>query len=353
MSCLGWTTFGRLCWYIEARSLCLPLGVASLFITLDSLRSCYTSLNIDLVVYRFETYNMALVDVWTGNGSYEVDSQQLVHFFPLVWDFISGHLLDLPSLVRPLSANLPARSRKSALRVLKSLFGIFKVHHAWDHDLAAYVAAMIDRSIHDDTFGKTYLIRGLQRSRNAFATLAALAEITGSWHLAIILIDVFWGHRRTVADCDRPGSIDGWARAIELLRGLVPPHDINKCVQYLAREYNGDLGFGRGRHLWRRDYFPAPRARTMPPVHYCPRISPRPGFLPLPAPEPMYHPLPSPAVSMGYVDPYRDAEMDEMKMEQEILRDKVDLLEWNQAEINAAVQMPVSGQLQLPWGGAY
>ncbi|KAF2684174.1 hypothetical protein K458DRAFT_38354 [Lentithecium fluviatile CBS 122367] len=273
---------------------------------------------------------MSWVYVHTGNGEYLAHRNEVLHHFPQLWQHIEENtLIDLPRLASELMVELPARSRKSALQVLKSLFGIFRHHDFWEGKLESRVLDTLYRLFNNDRMNAIHPTRGLRSSRNHFTTLAAFAELTDSRHLAHALLEAFWDHRHTILDYERSHKMPEWANAIEALRGLIPTHEMNKCLQYLARKYNDNLDFGRGRHLRRADWMPAPRAHTMPPVYYRQRIMPHPGYLPLPPPEPLAIGYPSPAHSLNYLDD-RDVEMDHMKVEQEILRERVENLEVNQ-----------------------
>jgi hypothetical protein len=347
----GFEGRGRLQVYKEEILFCPCCAV----VALSPLRATYvfatTPTSSKLCLFEGLGASSMEISVYTGSTFYMVDCHLLRHYFPQLWHCFDGRNLDLVLLVDQLPAGLFSRSRKSTLSVLKVLFGFFRRSNAWDDEVTEHVTSRFLSNVNHDMQRGVHHIRGLQRSRAAFTTSASLAALTESRQLAVTLVDVFWDQRRDLVDYERTSKLDEWACAIELLTGLVPFHDINKCLQYLARKCNNGLDFGRGRLLQRPEYIPGPRARTMPPVYYRPRISPHPGYLPLPAPEPMYDPLPSPAHSLGYVDAYRDAEIDGLKIEHEILAQKVDQLAWNQAELNAemGMQIPLPGLRQIQW----
>jgi hypothetical protein len=277
---------------------------------------------------------MSQVQVQISGPSFWIDRFLLETYFPDIWNFGDGwsfNYLDLRILADEIDMQLPHRSRSSTTKALKSVFGALA---RWNNGLDKAVGQRLHNDITDDITFRIPRDGGLQRTRNAFATHAALADKTSSTHLAVLLIDFFWDQRRVVVDYERPAKIDEWIASLEALRGLAPHQEVNRCIDYLLRKYNTPIDYGRGRRYRRPEYYAPPlrlRARTMPPVMQRPR------YLQLPPPEPMIIGLPSPAHSMGHFDAYRDAEMEELKAEQDMLAQKVDELAWNQEAINDAV----------------
>ena len=294
---------------------------------------------------------MASISVFNGQRWYPIFEGYIHQYFPRLPDYYDRlGTIDLRIIADQIRTTVPSRSRRTILTPLKSLFGFCK---SWDIE---ELEPRVERYLYD-LFARDALLplygRGLVKSRNTFAALAAFCRLAGSYQVASTLIQVFWCQRRDIVSYERTGQILEWAMALESLRGVADDHDIDRCLDYLSRKFDNGLDSGRGRHFLRPGYYPAPRSRTMPPAYYRPRIPHHPGYLALPAPDPMFHSIPSPAHSVGFIDSHRDAELDEMRMDHDNLAQKVDQLEWNQAELNAAVRMPVHGQLQLPWGGAY
>jgi hypothetical protein len=281
---------------------------------------------------------MSQVHIRIGSSNFWIDSLLLNTHFPDVWNFNNGYYgnyLDLQILADDIDMQLPYRSRSSTKKVLKSVFGSLAAR--WNNNLDRAVGNRLHNDIADDTTFQIMRNGGLQRSRHAFATHAFLADKTTSTILAELLIDFLWDQRRTIVDCERPTKIDEWIASLDALRGLAPHHEINKCIDYLLRKYNTPIPieYPRGRRFHRPEYYAPPplrlRARTMPPVMQRPR------YLQLPPPEPMLIGLPSPAHSMGHFDALRDAEMEELRVEQDVLAQKVDMLEWNQEAINEQI----------------
>ncbi|KAJ4289113.1 hypothetical protein N0V90_011455 [Kalmusia sp. IMI 367209] len=245
---------------------------------------------------------------------------------------MSSQDIDLDRLARQFSTISGRVSEPHAYHALRSFFQLLRDRSALT------VIPRLHRNL-DDLLRKQHP-NSSAKLRRHFITLAHLAYEGRSTSIADCLVDFFLVNRHTIAteDCR---YLDDWDYGIRLISTFRMTPDVGFAMHYLRKKQNemlhyrpsrydpwdDDDSMDRGRRLDRYDR--RHRSRTMPPVFYTPmpRIA-APNFLALPAPTGMMSGFPSPAVYAN--DPMRDAEMEDLRMQQQFLADKVNLLEYNQ-----------------------
>lgn len=265
----------------------------------------------------------------------------------------------------------------SILRHLKEFFRILATENQTPRTMRHHVRRHIE-DIFTGNFYATW-IAGMGATdssaqiRNKFTILASLANVTCSSELADLLIEAFLNHRNTRAIHQ---GYEIWMEALDALRGLASPYDVEKCLRLLSRvdvpggsliplSY-GKYGAGsdsrsigrynpradkymdrmermvhemednirdldRGRRISRASHWR--RSATMPPLLH-PAIA-------LPAPASWTNPFPSPAL-MPQNNHLFDHEVDN-------LRQRVSNLEFNQ-QLQMALP-PAAAMPALTWPG--
>lgn len=206
----------------------------------------------------------------------------------------------------------------------------------------------------------------VSKVRRHFLTLAYLSYKANSTTIPSILLQFFHHSRDEIANRDYV-RLGDWEHAIRHLKGLASSNDIYRELNFLSRKRN-QIPYFHNKHSTTYDssdddtnYFPqfaprgrrpnrlaypSPRARTMPPVYYppMPRIA-APNFLALPPARGILTEFPSPSV-FAQQDPFREAEMDEIRAQQEWLAEQVEQLALGQQALEDEVQVQGDGYTQ-------
>jgi hypothetical protein len=202
----------------------------------------------------------------------------------------------------------------------------------------------------------------IHKIRKHFTTLAYLSSRGASTTIPPYLLDFFSDYMDDIIDMD-DRHLDDWEHAIGKLKNLAPTSGLlkrfasrrNNHPRYqtqFRRPCSHSYGSGsnhydsgrtdswdRGRHLNRAN--PRHRAQTMPPICYAvPQIA-APTYLPLPVSRGIMSGFPSP--SLFAQDPWREAEMDEIREHQMYLAEQVNQLALGQQALEEEVDVQQVG----------